>query len=121
MNFEVEPAAVFPNDRANRPRLVSDDERRAVELLRREMDEYYDMIKAFQQLEPDQVLLQISGISARLVEMRATLMRSGSQRANKFRTAEVDPLLENLRLQAQLHSRLIAVRDLDFRLSGGQT
>lgn len=121
MNFEVEPTAAFHNDRLSGPQLVNADERKAIETLRNELDEYYDIAKRFHLLEPDQVLLQVSGISARLVEIRATLHRSGSQRATKFRTAEIDPLLDNLRLQAQLHSRLIAVRDLDFRLSGGQT
>ena len=116
----MQPEPVFPNDRASGPTLVTNDERRAIERLRVELNEYYEMLKLFHQQEPDQVLLQVSGISARLVEMRAILMRSGSQRANKLRTSEVDPLLDNLRLQAQLHSRLIAVRTLDFQMSGGQ-
>lgn len=118
MKYSVEPSAA-PSSFG--PVLVREDERSAVAALRRELDEYYEMVKSFHHTEPDQVLLQISGISARLVEMRAVLQRSGSQRGNRFRTTEIDPLLENLRLQATLHSRLIAVRDLDFRLSGGQT
>lgn len=121
MNFTVQPEPAFSNGRATGPVLVNQDERQWIALLRQELDEYYEMIKIFHTSEPDQVLLQVSGISARLTEMRAILMRSGGQRANKFRTSEVDPLLDQLKLQAQLHSRLIAVRDLDFRLSGGQT
>jgi hypothetical protein len=121
MRFTVQPEAAFSNGRANGPVLVRDDDRQWVLVLRQELDEYYEMIKLFHASEPDQVLLQVSGISARLTEMRAILMRNGGQRANKFRTSEVDPLLDQLKLQAQLHSRLIAVRDLDFRLSGGQT
>jgi hypothetical protein len=119
MNYTVEPEPSFSNGRANGPRLVSNDERQRIECLKRELDEYYQQILGFHMAEPDQVLLAVSGIAARLVGIRAEIMRGGSQRANKFRTSELDPLLDHLEQQFRIHSRLLTVRDLDFRMSGG--
>lgn len=116
MKLIVEAAA----ERFDGPVLVREEDRQSVNALRRELDEYYEMCRQFHEMEPDQVLLQVSGIAARLVEMRAFLVRSGSQRANKFRTSEVDPLLDHLKAQAVWHSRLISVRALDLEMSGRQ-
>jgi hypothetical protein len=100
---------------------VNGDDRIAVAAYRDELDDYYGQILQFVGMEPDQVLLIVSGVSARLIAIRAQLVRSNSQRANKLRTGEIDPLLDHLKQQAQLHSRLITMRQLDWQLSGGQT
>ena len=92
-----------------------------LEKIRQELDEYYEMIVGFPQWEPDQVLLAVSGISARLVVIRAQLSRSGLAKAQKLRTTEVEPLLTHLEMQFRVHSRLISMRRLDYDLSGGQT
>lgn len=113
MKYSVESTA-FLNGRVN------GEEREFVAGYANELDDYYKQILLFQGMEPDQVLLVVSGISARLVAIRAELVRSGSQRANRLRTTEIDPLIEHLKLQFQLHSRLIAVRQLDWELSKGQ-
>jgi uncharacterized small protein (DUF1192 family) len=120
MNYTVEPELAASNGHAGGPVLVRDDDRQRIALLRRELDEYYQQILGFHMAEPDQVLLAVSGISARLIGIRAEIMRGGTQRANKFRTSELDPLLDHLEQQFRIHSRLLSVRDLDFRMSGGQ-
>jgi hypothetical protein len=89
-------------------------------ILRKELDGYYETIVQFPEMEPDQVLLAVSGISARLVYIRAQLLRSGAMKAQKLRTSEIEPLIEHLERQFRVHSRLISMRQLDFQLSGGQ-
>ncbi len=92
-----------------------------LEALRKELDDYYDTIVAFPEWEPDQVLLSVSGISARLTQIRAQLCRSQLAKAQKLRTTEIEPLLAHLEMQFRVHSRLISMRRLDFDLAGGQT
>lgn len=87
--------------------------------LRAELDSYYSIVVQYAEMEPDQVLISVSGISGRLMEIRAHLHRSGSARAQKLRTTEIEPLLQHLDSQFRIHSRLLSARELDFRLSGG--
>lgn len=85
-----------------------------------ELDDIYAALPDFPNMEPDQVLLFISGWLARLTGIRAVLQRSGSTRANSLRTKEIDPLIDALDQQFKIHSRLIAMRELDFKVSGAQ-
>lgn len=85
-----------------------------------ELDDIYALLPQFPTYEPDQVLLLISGWLARMTGIRADLQRSGTTRANTLRTKEVDPLIEALDQQFKIHSRLIAMRELDFKVSGAQ-
>lgn len=106
----------------SRPDLVVVDETVGwLDRLRMEFDGYYARLRQFESLEPDQVMLEVSAVAARLTEVRAQLLRDHGQRATRLRLDEVDPLLEQLDFQFKIHSRLQSVRDLDFRLSGGQT
>lgn len=91
-----------------------------LEKIRKELDEYYETIVQFPQWEPDAVMLAVSGISARLVVIRAQLTRSQLAKAQKLRTTEIEPLLTHLEMQFRVHSRLVSMRRLDFDLSGGQ-
>lgn len=96
-----------------------DSERLFAVKIREELDGYYEEICRYHEMEPDQVLISVSGLSARLIAIRAELQRSGSQRANRLRTSEVDPLLAHLELQSRLHSRLVSVRTLDWDMTKG--
>lgn len=89
--------------------------------LKVELDGYYAVILGYESQEPDQVLLSISGILSRLTGMRAQLWRANTGRAQNFRTREVDPLIEGLDMQFKVHSRLISMRELDFKMTGPQT
>ena len=113
MKLTVEPDVMTLNGHSR------DQERLVIAVYRQEIDEYVEQIQTFHMVEPDQVLLAVSAIAARLVAIRVELQRSGSQRANKLRTSEIDPILDHLDQQFRIHSRLLAVRDLDFRMSGG--
>lgn len=95
------------------------DARQWMDAIRSELDAYYGLVKEWATSEPDIVLQEISAISARLTEVRAQLNRDNGQRANRLRISEIDPLIEQLEFQFKVHSRIQAVREMDFRMSGG--
>lgn len=97
------------------------DERVTLQAYLAELDLYYVAVKKFADQEPDEVLQQVAAFSARLCEMRARLQRSGSVKANQMRTREVDPLVEQLDFQFKIASRLLSMREFEFRASGGGT
>lgn len=84
-----------------------------------ELDQMRAAIMQFRDMDPSDVLSEISGISGRLAEMRAMLQRSNSQRCTALRTREVDPLREELDLQFRVWSRKIALMEWELRMSGG--
>lgn len=84
-----------------------------------EIDQYLQSIQAFSRMDPDEVLRLISAVTARLAYLRVQLMREGGQRANKLRTSELDPLMENLDLQFKIASRLLTSRQFDFEVTRG--
>jgi hypothetical protein len=84
-----------------------------------ELNQMRATIMSFRDMDPSDVLTEISGISGRLAEMRANLQRSNSQRCTALRTREVDPLREELDLQFRVWSRKIALMEWELRMSGG--
>lgn len=96
------------------------DTRSLIEALRSELDGYYAMARKWAHLEPDVVLMELSAITARLTEVRAHLNRDNGQRANRLRISEIDPLLEECDRQFKIHSRLIAMHQLDWEVARGQ-
>lgn len=122
MKYSVNPVAPsFPGTTLNGSGMTvngTDPERLIIQEFRNELDGYYQMVASFAAVEPDQVLLMISSIGARLIYIRAQLQRSNSQRATRFRTTEIDPMLDHLDMQMRVHSRLISMRTLDWEMSG---
>jgi len=98
---------------------VATDERTMLQAWIAELDVYYEAVKSFAEQEPDMVMQQIAAFSGRLCEIRARLQRMGSALANKLRTREVDPLMEQLNFQYQIASRLHSMREFEFKASGG--
>lgn len=86
-----------------------------------ELDDIYANLPGFPGMEPDQVLLMCSGWLARLTGIRADLQRAGTTKANALRTKEIDPLIDALDQQFKIHSRLISMRELDFKITGPMT
>lgn len=88
---------------------------------RNEFDSYYQQMHLFREMEIDEILMALSAFSARASEIRSQLVRVDTRLHTAFRTKEVDPFLEEVDRQFKLWSRVQSVRDMDFRLSGGQT
>jgi uncharacterized small protein (DUF1192 family) len=117
MKLVVEPETTHVNGVAVASRTVDPTPLLRV---RAELDQYHAEILNYAQMEPDQVMISVSGISARLTGIRAEISRTGTQWANRLRTSEIDPLLAQLDFQFRVHSRLLSVRELDQRMAGGQ-
>ena len=86
-----------------------------------ELDGYYAELQKYETMEPDEVLLSVSGLLARLTAIRAECIRSQSQRANKLRTNEIEPLISALDQQFKIHSRIQTIRELDYKITSGMT
>lgn len=84
-----------------------------------ELDQYYAAALDYEEMEPDQVMAHLSGVLGRLTGMRADLQRRGTSKATQIRTKEVDPLIEMCDRQFKIHSRLQAVRQMDFDITRG--
>lgn len=71
------------------------------------------------QREPDQVLLAVSAISARLTELWVHLHRAESKQRQfkQMRTMQVTPMLTECDRQSRLHSRIIEIRRQDIELN----
>lgn len=98
---------------------AKDQDRSWLDDYRQELDGYYGTLQSFATSDPADVLAQISSIHARLVGMRAALVRSTSQRANGFRTREIDPMIEALEFQFKCASRIIALAEQEWKIAGG--
>ncbi len=88
--------------------------------LRAEVDEYFSLMKRFHEMEPDEIFMKLSSITARAAEIRIALVRRESRRCTALRTKEIDPLIEQVDRQFRMWSRILAVKEIDVRLSGGQ-
>lgn len=86
--------------------------------LKEELDGYYARFKRFYAMSPTDVMLELSAIAARLIEIRGGLMRRDADRIYKaFRTGEIDPLLDQCEFQFKLHSRVVAVYATEAELA----
>lgn len=94
----------------------------SVKSVRQEIDDCYEDIRTFYQQEPDEVMRLVSGHSARMSELRVRCQRIEDFHRiwKQVRTREIEPTMEELTQQYNIASRLHSVRDLDFRMSGGQ-
>lgn len=84
-----------------------------------ELDDMRARIVGFAQVDPGDILVALAGISARLAEIRAVLMRENTQKATALRTREVDPLCEEVDRQFRIWSRRIAWMEWEYKVSTG--
>lgn len=94
----------------------------SIDQTRQEIDDAFADMRTFYAREPDEVIRMCSGHSARLSELRVRIQRVEDMRREwrNVRTREIEPSLEELERQYTSASRLHSIRELDFRLSGGQ-
>ena len=92
----------------------------SIDDIRQEVDDAHGDMRNFYQQEPDEVMRLVSGHLARLAEISKEIRRiEGTVRQLKsIRTNEIDPAMQSLFQQFQIHSRLESVRETDFRVAG---
>ncbi len=92
-----------------------------LDLLREEIDSYYEEMKTFENRFSDDVFMKLSAWTARMSEVRGQLTRSSRPAANRVRIDEVDPFIAECERQFRYHSRKQSVNEMDFRLAGRTT
>lgn len=95
----------------------------SVAQVRQEIDDAFDEMKGFVNREPDEVFRLVSGHSSRLAELRGRAQRIEDRAPiwKSIRTREIEPALDELNKQFQIASRLLTVRDLDWRMETGKS
>lgn len=94
----------------------------SIDVAREEIDDAFADVREFYTKEPDEVIRLCSGHSARLSELRVRIQRVEDMRREwrNVRTREIEPALDELERQYTYASRLHSIRELDFKMSGGQ-
>ena len=88
--------------------------------LRKEMDDFYDIMALFQHSDPSENLMHLYAFTARMSYERAKIIRYGTDRSDaNFRTKELDPFISECDRQFKIWSRLITVHQMDWELSRG--
>lgn len=89
--------------------------------VRQEIDDAYDDMKQFIQMEPDQIMSICAGHTARLNEIRTICIRLEDfiRQLKPVRINEIEPTIKELQFQFQVASRLFAVRQLDWDMVKG--
>ena len=87
--------------------------------LRDEIDDIIQKCIEAPNMEPDEAMIMMSSLLARLVQMHIDIQRVEhiQRELRSVRTQEVDKLMELVRDQYRISSRLIAVRQMDVELS----
>lgn len=85
-----------------------------IAFIRDELDSYFVTLKRLNSIPPEEVFAFLSGVSARLVEVRGQCWRSESRRLSGLRVHEVEPLLEEIDRQFRIHSRIQSVRQFEL-------
>lgn len=85
------------------------------EAVEREIDTMLEALRAFWDMQPDQVMRSSSAMSARCTELAVHLHRlEGKREWRQIRTQQVERLLAELDRQFRLHSRLVELRRQDL-------
>lgn len=93
----------------------------SVRSVRGEIDAALVAMRGMHRMESDQVMRIVSGLTARLVELRIGITRVEVLAPiwKTVRAQELEPTLDELGRQYSIASRLHSVRELDYRISTG--
>lgn len=90
-----------------------------VESIRQEIADAQADAETFYEREPDEVFRLVSGHHARLSTLRTLVGRFDGHPVWRRVKVELDEVMEALREQFQYHSRIIASRELDWKIETG--
>lgn len=89
---------------------------------REEVDDACKDMEMFHGMEPDEIMRRISGHSARLSTIRVRAMRTEDYHREwkDVRQRELEPTLDQLKIQYDIASRLHSVREFDYKVETGE-
>ena len=93
----------------------------SIDSVRGEVDDAFADMATFHNIEPDEIMRLVGGHSARLSELRVRIQRVEDfhRQWKGVRTREIELALDELAKQFQVASRLLTVRELDFKMESG--
>lgn len=86
------------------------------EAIQEELDSWYRKMKTFPSREPTDILLLLSGWTARASEIRGMLWRINTTRASQIRIREIEPFLQECDRQFKIHSRIVSTREIEVKM-----
>jgi len=86
---------------------------------RTEIDGYFEIMRDFPNLSPQDCLVALAAMSARVSEIRTQIVRLKTTRLEKFRTQEVDFFIAECDRQFKIWSRLISVAKFEHDVHRG--
>lgn len=89
-----------------------------VKARRQELDTYYRDLLDLASMEPGMAMQKLSAIHARLVGIRADLVRMDDRSAQTLRTQEIDPLINAVMDQFKILSRFVSIREQEWKVAG---
>lgn len=94
----------------------------SIDTVRAEIDDAFEDMKTFHNLEPDEIMRMAGGHSARLSELRMRCERIEDYKREwkNIRTREIEPTIAELANQYAIASRLHSVRELDWKMESGE-
>jgi len=85
-----------------------------------EIDNYYDVMVEFKNMDSSEILESLSAFTARASQIRANLIRQDNRSVQAFRTKQLDPFIAECERQFKVWSRVISVRQFEWESSRGQ-
>ena len=91
-----------------------------LDLWKAEIAGCYETMKRLVDMDPTEVFQSLSQFSARASEIRSQIGPVEGKREAAFRIRIIDPFIEECDRQFKIHSRIIAIHEMDARLAGGR-
>lgn len=91
-----------------------------IEGWKEEIADAYRIMLRLVDMDPTEVFRHLSQFSARASEIRSQIGPMEGKREAQFRIRIIDPFIEECDRQFKIHSRLIAIQEMDARLAGGR-
>ncbi len=91
-----------------------------LDALRLEINEYYEAMRSFENLDPIDILSRLSAFTSRASQVRFNLIKAESKQIQNFRTKELDPFIGECDRQFKVWSRLLSAYQLEWETSKGQ-
>lgn len=87
-----------------------------------EVNDAFEDMSLFHQMEPDEIMRRAAGHSARLsyIRVRAMRIEDFARQWKDVRQRELEPCLDELRKQWEHGSRLHTVREFDWKVESGE-
>lgn len=91
-----------------------------LDIWKKEISQAYQVMKKLVDMDPSDIFRHLSQFSARASEIRSLIGPQESKREYAFRTRIIDPFIEECDRQFKIHSRRMAIFEMDARLAGGR-